>query len=199
MPGEDGLQDLAVVEIDRRTCRPCSSATDSLQVGDAVVAIGNALGDRGQPDRHSGIVSGSAARSTISGTGAPRSTRSRPTPRSTPGNSGGPLVDVNGRVIGDQHRDRRPGIGEQHRLRDLDLVGRAAWSTRSRAGRTPRDRVHGRDDARRSPPSLRSSATSPISYRRVRRRRSSRRASGAARRRDEGRGDVIDSAATVSR
>ena len=46
-----------------------------------------------------------------------------------PGNSGGPLVDVERSRHRDQHRDRRSVVGEQHRLRDLDLVGRSPCST----------------------------------------------------------------------
>jgi serine protease Do len=73
--------------------------SDALQVGDAVVAIGNALGISGTPSVTSGIVSGLGRTVRVS---------SRETlvdaiqtdAAINPGNSGGPLVDVEGRVIG---------------------------------------------------------------------------------------------------
>ena len=57
--GEDPAQDLAVVKIDRNGLPTVPLGdSDSLEVGDAVVAIGNALGIAGNPTVTSGIVSG---------------------------------------------------------------------------------------------------------------------------------------------
>src|SRR4029079_9311553 len=98
--GEDTAQDLAVVKIDRTDLPVVQFGdSDTLEVGDAVVAIGNALGIPGTPTVTSGIVSGLGRTVRIS---------SRETlidaiqtdAAINPGNSGGPLVGVNGRVIG---------------------------------------------------------------------------------------------------
>ena len=98
--GEDRTQDLAVIKIER-TGLPAVKLGDSdaLQVGDALVAIGNALGIAGSPTVTSGIVSGLGRTVHIAGTetlvDAIQTDASI-----NPGNSGGPLVDSNGRVIG---------------------------------------------------------------------------------------------------
>jgi putative serine protease PepD len=98
--GEDRTQDLAVVKI-ARTGLPTVALgeSDSLQVGDAVVAIGNALGIAGSPTVTSGIVSGLGRTVRISGTET-LIDAIQTDAAINPGNSGGPLVDVNGRVIG---------------------------------------------------------------------------------------------------
>src|SRR5204862_1431736 len=98
--GEDRTQDLAVVKIDRTglpTVRLGDS--DSLQVGDAVVAIGNALGIAGSPTVTTGIVSGLGRTVHIAGTET-LVDAIQTDAAINPGNSGGPLVDVEGRVIG---------------------------------------------------------------------------------------------------
>jgi putative serine protease PepD len=98
--GDDPAQDLAVIKIDRDDLPVVELGdSDELQVGDSVVAIGNALGITGTPTVTSGIVSGLGRTVRVS---------SRETlvdaiqtdAAINPGNSGGPLVDVNGRVIG---------------------------------------------------------------------------------------------------
>ncbi len=98
--GEDRAQDLAVVKINR-TGLPTVQLGDSdtLQVGDAVVAIGNALGIAGSPTVTSGIVSGLGRTVHISGTET-LIDAIQTDAAINPGNSGGPLVDVRGRVIG---------------------------------------------------------------------------------------------------
>ena len=98
--GEDTTQDLAVLKINRTglpTVRLGNS--DSLQVGDAVVAIGNSLGIAGSPTVTTGIVSGLGR--TVHVTGTETLVDAIQTDAAiNPGNSGGPLVDVEGRVIG---------------------------------------------------------------------------------------------------
>ena len=69
-------------------------ASGAVRVGDDVVAIGNALGLRGDPSVTRGIVSG-LNRSIGSLTGMIQTDAAI-----NPGNSGGPLVDSQGRVIG---------------------------------------------------------------------------------------------------
>jgi putative serine protease PepD len=98
--GEDRSQDLAVVKIDQ-TGLPTVQLGDSdtLQVGDAVVAIGNALGIAGSPTVTSGIVSGLGRTVNIAGTET-LVDAIQTDAAINPGNSGGPLVDVDGRVIG---------------------------------------------------------------------------------------------------
>jgi S1-C subfamily serine protease len=94
--------DLAVVQVDR-TGLPTVPLGDSdqVQVGDAVVAIGNALALEGGtgPTVTTGIVSGLGREVQISGTEDLRN-MVQTDAAINPGNSGGPLVDVNGRVIG---------------------------------------------------------------------------------------------------
>jgi len=98
--GEDTTRDLAVLKIDRTglpTVRLGDS--DALQVGDAVVAIGNALGIAGSPTVTTGIVSGLGRTVHIGGTET-LVDAIQTDAAINPGNSGGPLVDVEGRVIG---------------------------------------------------------------------------------------------------
>jgi putative serine protease PepD len=98
--GEDSTQDLAVVKIDRKNLPTVQLGdSDTLQVGDAVVAIGNALGIAGSPTVTAGIVSGLGR--TVHVAASETLVDAIQTDAAiNPGNSGGPLVDVNGRVIG---------------------------------------------------------------------------------------------------
>jgi S1-C subfamily serine protease len=98
--GEDRTEDLAVVKINR-TGLPTVQLGDSdtLQVGDSVVAIGNALGIAGSPTVTSGIVSGLGRTVHIAGTET-LVDAIQTDAAINPGNSGGPLVDIDGHVIG---------------------------------------------------------------------------------------------------
>jgi putative serine protease PepD len=98
--GEDRTQDLALIKINRTGLPTVQLGdSDSLQVGDAVVAIGNALGIAGSPTVTSGIVSG--LNRTVHVGGTETLVDAIQTDASiNPGNSGGPLVDTDGRVIG---------------------------------------------------------------------------------------------------
>ena len=98
--GADTAHDVAVIQIEGAPSLPTVTfgTSSSLQVGDSVVAIGNALALQGLPTVTQGIVSGlnrslSTSSSTLSNliqTDAPIN----------PGNSGGPLVNSTGDVIG---------------------------------------------------------------------------------------------------
>jgi putative serine protease PepD len=94
--GLDSANDLALVRIQNASGLPAAElgSSASLAVGDDVVAVGNALGLRGDPSVTRGIVSG-LGRSLDSFTGLIQTDAAI-----NPGNSGGPLVDAGGRVVG---------------------------------------------------------------------------------------------------
>lgn len=103
--GTNPQSDVALIRIDNASKMPAVTFGDSnkLQVGDEVVAIGNALGlAAGTPTVTSGIVSAlgrvvTAAGSTTSET---LSNMIQTDAAINPGNSGGPLLDAQGDVIG---------------------------------------------------------------------------------------------------
>ena len=109
--GVDTASDLAVIEIDR-TGLPAAvlGASDDLQVGDAVVAIGNALGLEGGsgPSVTTGIVSALDRR-----IGTEINTVLENVIQTdaaiNPGNSGGPLVNTRGEVVGINTAIANPG------------------------------------------------------------------------------------------
>ena len=98
--GANTTHDVAVIQIEGASNLPTVTfgKSSALQVGDSVVAVGNALALQGLPTVTQGIVSGlhrslSTANSTLNDliqTDAPIN----------PGNSGGPLVNSSGQVIG---------------------------------------------------------------------------------------------------
>jgi len=96
---QDPTRDLAVLKIegeDLPAARLGSSA--EVEVGDEVLAIGNALGLGDTPTVTTGIVSALERELQLSGS---RLTRLIQTDAAiNPGNSGGPLVNANGEVIG---------------------------------------------------------------------------------------------------
>ena len=99
--GADATLDLAVVKVDK-TGLPTLQLGDSdtLQVGDGVVAIGNALGlsEGSGATVTTGIISGLDR---VVDVGNETLFNAIQTDAAiNPGNSGGPLVDMNGRVIG---------------------------------------------------------------------------------------------------
>ena len=97
--GIDRAHDLAVVKIGLKNL-PVVQIGDSstLEVGDSVVAIGNALALEGTPTVTSGIVS--ALHRTISTESSTLHDVIQTDAAINPGNSGGPLLDSAGRVIG---------------------------------------------------------------------------------------------------
>jgi S1-C subfamily serine protease len=97
--GIDSSHDLAVVKINR-TKLPVAELGDSaaVEVGDSVVAIGNALALEGSPTVTSGIVS--ALHRTISTENSTLRDVIQTDAAINPGNSGGPLLNASGKVIG---------------------------------------------------------------------------------------------------
>jgi len=95
--GGDPLIDLAIVKIGRKNL-PAATLGDSdrLQVGQIAIAIGNPYGF--ERTVTVGVVS--ALKRTIPGGGAPLSDLIQTDAKIYPGNSGGPLVDSSGNVIG---------------------------------------------------------------------------------------------------
>jgi S1-C subfamily serine protease len=94
--GLDPNNDLALLRIPGAHGLPAAElgSSASLAVGDDVVAVGNALGLRGDPSVTRGIVS-ALGRSLDNLTGLIQTDAAI-----NPGNSGGPLVDAGGRVVG---------------------------------------------------------------------------------------------------
>jgi len=96
--GTDRGQDLALIRFTGGRPRPATFADSSkLQVGDIALAIGNPLGLRSSVTQ--GIVS-AMRRSVPEGNGVTLSSVIQTSAEVNPGNSGGALVDLSGRVIG---------------------------------------------------------------------------------------------------
>ncbi len=103
----DPVDDVALLQIEGASDLPTVSYgnSDDVQVGDAVVAIGNALGlSAGTPTVTQGIIS-AKGRTVAAGDSTGVTTETLGNLFQTdaainPGNSGGPLVDSSGRVIG---------------------------------------------------------------------------------------------------
>jgi putative serine protease PepD len=97
----DTADDVAVIRIQRPgplTPAPLGRS-GGLQVGDPVVAIGNALGlSPGGPSVTTGIISG--LNRSLSTNGQRLTNLLQTDAAISPGNSGGPLADASGRVIG---------------------------------------------------------------------------------------------------
>ncbi|HEY4396393.1 MAG TPA: trypsin-like peptidase domain-containing protein [Acidimicrobiia bacterium] len=98
--GQDASHDLAVLRVDA-TNLPAAELgnSDQVQVGDDVVAIGNALDLDGGLSATRGIVSG-LHRQIPTETGGQLQGLIQTDAAINPGNSGGPLVDAQGRVVG---------------------------------------------------------------------------------------------------
>jgi putative serine protease PepD len=105
--GSDGRNDLALLKIGDATGLPTAELGDSdtVKVGDDIVAIGNALGLQGEPTVTRGIVSATdRTLDTLTGLLQHDATIN-------PGNSGGPLVNQLGQVIGINTATAGPGTG----------------------------------------------------------------------------------------
>lgn len=103
--GTDPSNDVALIRIRNASGLPAVTfgQSDALEVGDAVVAIGNALGlAAGTPTVTTGIVS-ALGRTVTAGSGNASETLNnliQTDAAINPGNSGGPLLDAAGHVIG---------------------------------------------------------------------------------------------------
>lgn len=98
--GRDPVTDLAVVIIKGKDL-PYSPLGDSskLQIGESVIAIGNALGLEGGPTVTVGVVS-AVNRSIEDPSGAALYDLIQTDAAINPGNSGGPLINLKGEVVG---------------------------------------------------------------------------------------------------
>lgn len=100
MVGTDPRSDLAVVKISAQDLPVAELGdSDALQIGEQVVAIGNALALPGGPTVTSGIV-GALGRSIREENGAVLYDLIQTDAAINPGNSGGPLVNLEGQVVG---------------------------------------------------------------------------------------------------
>ncbi len=96
--GADTVSDLAVLHIDAENLTPAKFGnSDSLQVGDAVVAIGDPLGVELRGTMTDGIVSAISRDVTLNGR---TMTLIQTNAALNSGNSGGPLINCYGQVIG---------------------------------------------------------------------------------------------------
>ena len=96
----DPGSDLAVLHVDRNDLQALPLGdSDSLVVGDQVVAIGNALDLSGGPTVTTGIVS-AEDRSLTEPNGEHLANLLQTDTAINPGNSGGPLLDLQGNVVG---------------------------------------------------------------------------------------------------
>ena len=98
--GRDPRADLAVVKIDGQNLPVAPLAPNvNVQVGDWVVAIGNALGLEGGPTVTAGVV-GALGRTIREPNGVGLENMIQTDAAINPGNSGGPLFNLNGEVVG---------------------------------------------------------------------------------------------------
>jgi len=98
--GREAASDIAVLKVDATNLPTVELGdSDEVQVGDEVVAIGNALALDGGLSVTRGIVSG-LHRTVSTNTGSTLIGMLQTDAAINPGNSGGPLVDTAGRVIG---------------------------------------------------------------------------------------------------
>jgi S1-C subfamily serine protease len=103
--GVDPSADIAVIQVDGVSGWPTVSfaSSSSVKVGDAIVALGNALGQGGTPDVSQGSIT--ALDQTITASeGGSKSEQLNGMLQSDasiyPGDSGGPLVNLSGQVVG---------------------------------------------------------------------------------------------------
>jgi putative serine protease PepD len=96
----DPNADLAVLKVDRTDLTPLPlGSSAALQVGDQLVAIGNALDLSGEPTVTTGIVSANG-RSLTEPNGVKLVNLIQTDTAINPGNSGGPLLNMSGEVVG---------------------------------------------------------------------------------------------------
>jgi S1-C subfamily serine protease len=102
--GADPSADIAVIQVDGVSGWPTVSFgnSSSVKVGDAIVALGNALGQGGTPDVSQGAIT--ATDQTITASEGSKSEQLSGMLQSDasiyPGDSGGPLVNSSGQVVG---------------------------------------------------------------------------------------------------
>jgi S1-C subfamily serine protease len=98
--GADPRADLAVLKVDRTDLTPLSLGdSDQIRVGDPVVAIGNALDLGAEPTVTGGLIS-AKERTITEPNGSVLVDLIQTDAAISPGNSGGPLLDMTGHVVG---------------------------------------------------------------------------------------------------
>ena len=98
--GADPRADLAVLKVDRTDLTPLSLGdSDQIRVGDPVVAIGNALDLGAEPTVTGGLIS-AKERTITEPNGSVLIDLIQTDAAISPGNSGGPLLDMTGHVVG---------------------------------------------------------------------------------------------------
>jgi putative serine protease PepD len=96
----DPSRDLAVLQVSRTDLQPLAVGdSDSLRLGDQLVAVGYALGLDGEPSVTSGILS-ARDRTIVVPSGEQLVNLLQTDTAINPGNSGGPLLNMNGEVVG---------------------------------------------------------------------------------------------------
>ncbi len=103
--GVDPSADIAVIQVDGVSGWPTVSfaSSSSVKVGDAIVALGNALGQGGTPDVSQGSITALDQTITASEGGSKAEQLSGMLQSDAsiyPGDSGGPLVNLSGQVVG---------------------------------------------------------------------------------------------------
>jgi S1-C subfamily serine protease len=98
--GADPRSDLAVLHVDRTDLTPLALGdSDEIRVGDPVVAIGNALDLGAEPTVTGGLIS-AKDRTITEPNGSVLVDLIQTDAAISPGNSGGPLLDMTGHVVG---------------------------------------------------------------------------------------------------
>ncbi len=110
--GQDPSTDLAMLKVERTDLVPIEIGdSEAAQVGDEVVAIGNALALEGGLSVTRGIISGTN-RTVETNLGGSLLGMMQTDAAINPGNSGGPLLDASGRVIGINTAIARPDVAQ---------------------------------------------------------------------------------------
>jgi S1-C subfamily serine protease len=98
--GRNEEVDLAVIRVARTDLHPVELGSSALlQTGDMVVVIGNAMGLRGSPSATLGIVS-ALGRDVSTDAGTPYTHMIQVDAHVNAGNSGGPMINASGQVVG---------------------------------------------------------------------------------------------------
>lgn len=97
----DPVNDLAILKIEIQDAPTLSFATNQVQLGQRVIAIGNSLGEY-ENTVTTGVVSGIGRSITAGGEGGAEQLEGviQTDAAINPGNSGGPLLDITGHVVG---------------------------------------------------------------------------------------------------
>jgi S1-C subfamily serine protease len=102
--GYNVSEDVALLKVDGASGLKTIATATNASVGQAVLALGNALGQGGTPDAKTGSVTATGQSITVSDeSGSNQQTLSNLIQTDAalqPGDSGGPLVDANGQVVG---------------------------------------------------------------------------------------------------